>query len=225
MRHWDHKKIYQLIHDLELYVDGFVEPMSFFLINEFGKDPFLILVSCLLSLRARDTSTYPLCKSLFKYYKTPVDFATLDIHKLESLIYSIGFYKRKARTIKEVSAFLINKYNGRVPSTQQELLALPGVGIKTAHLVLGLAYDIPALCVDIHVHRLSNLLGIVTTKTPEKTERALQNILPRDVWINWNRLLVMWGQNRCLKRSPACYYCAHGLLFCPEVMAKKYISV
>lgn len=221
MRHLDHQEIYILVKNLSEYVDGFVEPMSLSLIEEFGKDPFLILISCLLSLRAKDSVTYPLCQRLFLRYKTPYDFVEIDTKELEKHIYTIGFYKRKAAILKTISAVLLERHNGKVPTTQKELLALPGVGIKTANLVLGMAYDVPALCVDIHVHRLSNLLKIVKTKTPEQTEIALQKVLPKDIWIEWNRLLVMWGQNRCIKRSPECLYCSQGLLFCPEVLKKK----
>jgi endonuclease III len=199
-------KIPFLIKELRQKIQGMPEPMSFVIIERFGQDPFLILVSCLLSLRTRDTVTLPVSLTLFEHIKTPQDIIDISLTKLEQSIYPVGFYKRKAEQLKKISALLLTEHGGQVPQTEQQLLALPGVGIKTANLVLGMAYNIPAICVDIHVHRISNRLGLVDTKTPEQTEQALKKVLPQKYWIEWNRLLVMWGQNVC-KRTVECKLC------------------
>ena len=195
-----------LIEELRKKVKEMPEPMSFVIIERFGQDPFLILVSCLLSLRTRDTVTLPVSLALFEHTKTPQDILDISLIELEQSIYPVGFYKRKAEQLKKISILLLTEHGGNVPQTEKQLLALPGVGIKTANLVLGMAYNIPAICVDIHVHRISNRLGLVDTKTPEQTEQALKKILPQKYWIEWNRLLVMWGQNVC-KRTIDCELC------------------
>lgn len=169
-------------------------PMSALIVRDYGKNPFLILISCLLSLRARDTTTYPVCKKLFARARTPQEIVKLSKQELEKIIYSTGFYHRKAQVLHEVSAGLLKRFNGKVPHTEKELLSLPGVGRKTANLVLAEAFDIPAICVDTHVHRLANKLGLVHTKTPEQTENALKKIVPKKYWKDLNRLLVTWGQ-------------------------------
>jgi endonuclease-3 len=197
------------------------KPMVSIIIDRFGKNPFLILISCLLSLRAKDTATLPVCLKLFEQIKTPQDLLNIPQSELEQRIYTVGFYKKKAHTLHEVSRRLIEQYKGKVPSAVDELLKLPGVGQKTANLVMGEAFDIPAICVDIHVHRISNRLGLVNTKTPEETEVALKKILPKEYWIEWNRLLVMWGQNICVPISPYCSQCAVYEL-CSRVGVKNY---
>lgn len=171
-------------------------PMSNRITNEYDKDPFIILVSCLLSLRARDTVTLPISKELFKHATTPQQLLALPLHDIERIIHSIGFFHRKAKTLHAVSKALIDQYHGQVPATEQELLTLPGVGRKTANLVLAEAFGIPAICVDTHVHQLANKLGLVSTKTPHQTEQELQQIIPRQQWTEINRLLVTFGQQR-----------------------------
>lgn len=207
MRHRSKKNIPALIQQIREALRGKAQPMSFSIVERFGKDPFLILVSCILSLRTKDTVTFPVSLKLFKYARTPHDILALALPELEQLIYPVGFYRRKAMQLKKISTILINEYGGRVPATEQQLLALPGVGIKTANLVLGVAFDIPAICVDIHVHRISNKLGLVTTKTPEQTEKALKLVLAQEYWIEWNNLLVIWGQNTCKRNEPVCPLC------------------
>ena len=184
------------------------------IIDEFGRNPFLILIACLLSLRTKDSSTLPVCRKLFHIAKTPAEILDIPIHKLESLLFSLGFYKNKANTIRHVSKVLLNTSvpntsvpNTRVPNTLEGLLSIKGVGRKTANLVLGLAYGIPAICVDIHVHRISNRLGLIKTKTAHETELALQKIVPKKYWIEWNNLLVTLGQNICTPVSPHCSKC------------------
>jgi len=171
------------------------EPMSVVIAREYHKDPFLLLISCLLSLRAKDSKTLPVSRKLFSFIRTPQDILEMPTRKLEELIYSIGFYKQKARMIKSVSSELIERFNGRVPKNRQDLLSIKGVGAKTASLVLGMAYNIPAICVDVHVHRLANMLGLVKTKTPLETEKELEKLLPKLYWIESNHLFVKLGQN------------------------------
>ncbi len=150
----------------------------------------------------------------------PKDILEIPLSNLEKIIFKIGFYKNKAKVLHKVSSFLIEKYNGQVPKTEKKLLNLPGVGRKTANLVLGLAFDIPAICVDIHVHRISNRLGIIKTKTPEQTEIELQKILPKNYWILWNDLIVKHGQNICTPQSPKCSICKIKE-YCNQVGVKK----
>lgn len=156
-----------------------VEPMGFFLAQKYNHDPFVILISCLLSLRARDTVTLPIALELFSIARTPRELLQIPEKQLQKLLYPIGFYRQKTRLLRSVSKELIERFAGSVPSNEHDLLSLKGVGPKTANLVLGLAFQIPALCVDTHVHRLSNQLGLVTTKTPEQTERELKKIVPK----------------------------------------------
>ena len=183
------------------------QPMVSTIIDKFGQDQFLVLISCLLSLRAKDTVTLPICLRLFAQAKTPQELLKISQAQLQKLIYSVGFYRRKAAVLHAVSQQIIKEFNGKVPKTREELLSLPGVGRKTANLVLGEGFGIPAICVDTHVHRVSNRLGLVKTRTPEQTEAALEKILPKEYWIEWNQLLVMWGQNICVPISPYCSKC------------------
>ncbi len=187
---------------------GFTPPLVDSIITEFGHDPFLILISCLLSLRAKDSVTIHICRDLFNKAKTPQEILAIPKAQLEKIIYKIGFYRNKAQILHEVSLIILNRFKGIVPGTEKELLSIKGVGRKTANLVLGLGFGIPAICVDIHVHRISNRLGLVKTTTPEETEEALKKLLPKEHWIEWNKLLVMWGQNICVPVSPFCSKCA-----------------
>lgn len=171
------------------------EPLGNIVAREEHKDPYLLLISCLLSLRARDSHTILVVRTLFNRVRTPEQLLGLSQKELERIIYSIGFYKQKAKTLRAVSGELIARFGGKVPRTREELLSLPGVGQKTANLVLGLAFDEPAVCVDVHVHRISNLLGFVHTKTPEQTELELEKLLPKNWWTRVNYVLVKVGQN------------------------------
>lgn len=196
------KQAQQLLKKLESALVGKVpEPMSLLLVHEYGKDPYLILIACLLSLRSRDVVTYQVCHELFKWVKTPQEMIKIPTAQLEAIIHKIGFFRRKAHILKEVSAALIERFDSKVPDTELDLLSLPGVGRKTANLVLAVAFDIPAICVDVHVHRLANQLGLVHTKTPEETEYALQKLYHPKQWHNINRLLVMLGQNKAKLRE------------------------
>ncbi len=183
-------------------------PLSQTIVREYGRDPYLILVSCLLSLRAKDRAVLPVSRSLFVHARTPQQMLKVPRSTLERVLHSIGYFRQKAQTLHAVSAVLVEHFGSQVPRTQEELISLPGVGPKTANLVLGEAFGVPAICVDIHVHRISNRLGLVQTTTPEQTEAALKQILPRKYWIEWNQLLVTWGQNVCVPISPFCSRCA-----------------
>lgn len=169
--------------------------------------PFKVLIATLLSLRTRDETTAIVAPRLFAMADTPATMAALDERQIAELIYPVGFYRNKARDIKAICTILITKYNGDVPTTMDELLALPGVGRKTANLVLAIGHNIPAICVDIHVHRICNRWGYLDTKTPEETEMALRRDLPESAWIAINGLLVTLGQQICHPVSPRCSQC------------------
>lgn len=183
------------------------KPASQEIVSRFGRDPFLVLVSCILSLRTRDTISFPASCRLFEHAKTPAALLDLSTATIEKLIYPSGFYHQKARTLHIISHDIIMRFNGVVPHTKEELMSLHGVGPKTANLVLAEGFGIPALVVDTHVHRISNRLGIIQTKTPEETEQALMDIIPKEHWIEWSHFLVIWGQNICVPISPFCSIC------------------
>lgn len=184
-----------------------ISPAAQTIVEQYGKNPYCVLISCILSLRTKDRVSLPASQRLFEHAITPYDMIKIPLNTIQELIYPVGFYRIKARTIHDISLDVISRFQGQVPSSLEELLTLQGVGPKTAHLVQGEGFGIPALCVDTHVHRISNRLGIVRTKTPEETERELKKIIPVEYWIEYNRLLVMWGQNTCLPISPLCSVC------------------
>jgi len=170
-------------------------------------DPFRVLITTVLSQRTKDANTDRAAAALFSKYKTPKQLANARLKDIERLIRASGFYKIKAKRIKEISGIILDKYGGKTPRKMEELLSLPGVGRKTANCVLVFAYRQPAIPVDTHVHRLSNRLGWVKTKTPEKTEGQLVKKIPKKYWIDLNELLVTHGQNICLPRKPRCPIC------------------
>lgn len=171
-------------------------------------DPFLVLICCILSLRTNDKTTYPCSMRMLELGKTPKDFEKMDVETLANAIYPVGFYKNKAEQIIELSKILVEKYNSKVPNTIEELTKFKGVGRKTANLVLAKGFNEPAICVDVHVHRISNRLGYVKTKTPEETEFKLREILPKKYWIDFNTLFVTHGQNICKPINPKCEICS-----------------
>lgn len=173
----------------------------------FRRDPFQVLISTLLSLRTKDEVTLAASGRLFELAKTPRAILRLNEKKIAHLIYPVGFYKTKAKRIRAIAKTLLEKYEGRVPDRLEELLNLKGVGRKTANLVLTLGFRKLGICVDTHVHRISNRLGLVKTKTPEQTEFALRKLLPKKYWIPYNDLLVAFGQNLCRPVSPWCSRC------------------
>lgn len=170
-------------------------------------NPFLVLISCILSLRTKDETTYPATLRMFKLGRTPKDFASMDEEILSQAIYPVGFYRNKARQIIELSKELVEKYDSKVPSDIDELVKFNGVGRKTANLTLAKGFQIPAICVDVHVHRISNRLGYVSTKTPDETEMELRKKLPKKYWLDINTILVTHGQNICKPQRPLCEKC------------------
>jgi len=174
----------------------------------YSRDPWSVLVSTILSLRTKDEVTLAASKRLLEKTPTPADLNSKKQETIEKLIYPVGFYRNKAASLKKIAKILLNQYNGKVPADMEELLALPGVGRKTANLVLSEAFDIDALCVDIHVHRISNRCGWLESKTPDETEMILREILPIKYWKTINSLLVLYGQNLCRPISPFCSKCA-----------------
>lgn len=170
-------------------------------------DPFLVLISCILSLRTNDKITYPATLRMLKLGRTPEDFSKLDVNTLAQAIYPVGFYLNKSKHIIKISNLLVLNHKSKVPDTIEELCKFNGVGRKTANLVLSTGYNIPAICVDVHVHRIFNRIGYINTKTPEQTEMALRNKLPQRYWIDINTLLVTHGQNTCKPIKPMCDNC------------------
>jgi endonuclease III len=166
-----------------------------------------VLIACILSLRTQDTTTGPAAARLFALADTPAALLRLTPRQIERAIYPVGFYRTKARVLRGISRDLIERHGGRVPDTIEALLTLNGVGRKTANLVVTMGYGKPGICVDTHVHRISNRLGYVRTRTPEQTEMALRARLPRQYWIGYNDLLVSFGQNICTPVSPRCSTC------------------
>lgn len=172
-----------------------------------GDGPFKILVSTILSLRTRDEITLKASKNLFRVVDSPEDILKLSHEELERLIYPVGFYRNKAKVLKEIAKELIESYGGKVPDNLEELLSLKGVGRKTANLVLSVGYGKPAICVDTHVHRISNRLGWVKTKNPQETEFELIKMVPKKYWRDINRILVAFGQTICKPVKPKCEIC------------------
>jgi endonuclease III len=188
------------------------------------KDPFKILVTTILSARTKDTTTSEVVMNMFEYIDTPDDLAKYDLEEIEEMIYPVGFFHNKAKSLQQLPAVLKEEFNNKVPEEIDELLKLPGVGRKTANLVRAIAFKKPAVCVDVHVHRISNRLGYVKTATPLETEMKLREILPEKYWINFNSFLVAFGQNHCTPRNPKCSTCPiYGE--CERVAVKtKYVA-
>ncbi|MDH3217370.1 MAG: endonuclease III [Candidatus Krumholzibacteria bacterium] len=185
------------------------------------RDPFKILISTLLSLRTKDEVTMGASQRLFAIAHTAEKLSSTPVRAIEKAIYPVGFYKTKARSIKEISKRIAKEYDGIVPDSIDALLELKGVGRKTANLVVTLGYGKDGICVDTHVHRVSNRLGLVKTKTVEQTEFALMDVLPRKFWIGYNELLVSFGQKVCKPISPLCSTCPlHDN--CPQLGVEKH---
>lgn len=171
------------------------------------RDPYRILISTIISLRTKDDVTRESSNRLFARADTPEKMITVPVEEIAQIIFPAGFYRNKADSIIDVSKTIVEKYYGKVPDSMDELLSLKGVGRKTATLVLSMGFQIPAICVDTHVHRISNRLGYVKTKNPTETEFALMDKLPKRYWIEYNDLLVTYGQNLCKPISPLCSEC------------------
>jgi endonuclease-3 len=189
-------------------------------ISEQFNDPFKVLISCLLSLRTQDPVTAKASLRLFQKAETPEEMLRLSIDELEKTIYPVGFYRVKARSIKDICSVLTKKFKSKVPDELDELLKLKGVGRKTANLVLTIGYGKDGICVDTHVHRIFNRWGYIKTKTPLDTEMALRKKLPREYWQIINDLLVSYGQNICKPLSPHCSVCSLAQ-YCDKVGVKR----
>lgn len=194
-------EIVQGIKDANLPQRDFVKMMETF------HDPFKVLICCILSLRTNDLTTYPCSLRMLELGTTPKDFLNVDVDTLAKAIYPVGFYKNKAQQILDISKELVEKYDSKVPDSIDELIKFKGVGRKTANLVLAKGFGIPAICVDVHVHRISNRLGWVKTKTPDETEMELRKHLPKKYWLDINTILVTFGQNLCKPQKPMCNVC------------------
>ncbi len=191
------------------------------LIKERTNDPYQILISTILSLRTKDNVTAIASKKLFQKAHTPFKMLKLNKREIEELIFPVGFYHRKAENILEISKTLVENYNANVPSNIDELLKFKGIGRKTANLVVTLGFGKPGICVDTHVHRISNRFGYVKTKTPDKTEMVLRKKLPQEWWIRYNDLLVAFGQTICKPISPLCNKCPISQ-YCPKIGVKNH---
>ncbi len=191
------------------------------LIGKRDKDPFKVLISTIISLRTKDEITEKASERLFSLADNPYDMLKIPEEEIQNAIYPAGFYKNKATTIKEICITLVEKYGGKVPDNLEELLSLKGVGRKTANLVLSEGFGKPAICVDTHVHRISNRLGIVKSKTPEETEKQLSEKIPVEHWNRINENLVAFGQAICKPISPLCSKCPVSDL-CPKIGVKKH---
>ncbi len=200
------KNIDRIIKIMEEEVERWRDPVVTKVKKE-GGDPFKVLVSTVLSARTRDSVTEKVVERLFKKIKGPKDLADMKLEDIQELIKPVGFYRNKSKNLKKLAQVLISQYGGRVPDDMDSLLKLPGVGRKTANLVLIESFNKDAICVDTHVHRISNRIGLVNTKTPEETEKKLREILPRKYWKRYNKLLVMYGQNLCRPVKPLCNEC------------------
>jgi endonuclease III len=179
-------------------------------------EPFKILISCLLSLRARDENTEKVSAKLFQIADTPEQISKIPIKELEKIIFSSGHYHKKAATLKHVSKEILEKFNEKVPDTKEELLSIKGIGPKTANIVLAFAFGKEALPIDTHCHRIPNRLGWISTKTPEKTEEELIKILPKKYWPNFNAIFVAFGREICQPVSPKCSECPINK-YCPKI--------
>jgi len=207
MKHrWNQSTVRDLVERLERFretcrVTTLVE------VERATRSPFHILVACVISLRTKDEVTAESAARLFDMASTPEALAAVDETTIAEAIFPAGFYNTKARQLRKIARILVERHGSEVPKNEADLLALPGVGRKTANLVLGIGHGIPTICVDTHVHRIPNRLGMVSTAKPEQTERALMTILPEEFWIEINDLLVTFGQNRCKPLSPLCTGC------------------
>jgi len=185
--------------------------------DSYSGKPYKVLVSCILSLRTRDEVTFPVAEKLFKLADNPKSMIELPYQEVCSIIKSINYYKTKAENIQLISRILLEKYNGKVPDNMDELLSFRGVGRKTANIVLAVGYKQDAIAVDTHVHRISNRLGYVSTKTPEETEFELRKNMPQKLWRKINRLFVLHGKAICKPITPLCHQCPI-IAFCNQVI-------
>jgi endonuclease-3 len=211
------REIETVMRHLARAIDGLERPAVEKISQRQRENPFHVLIGTLLSARTQDATTLAASTRLFRRAPTPRAMAALTVRRIERLIYPVSFYRNKARHVKATCRLLLEQFGGRVPSTLEELLLLPGVGRKTANLVLILGFKSPsAICVDTHVHRISNRLGWVRTSTPDETEQALYRVAPERWWPSINLYLVTWGQNVCRPVYPRCQACVLKSM-CPRV--------
>ncbi|HPA82092.1 MAG TPA: endonuclease III [Thermoanaerobaculales bacterium] len=220
MTRWTRARILELERRLVRFREA-CRPTTLAEVEHASRSPYALLVSCVISLRTRDQVTAVASRRLLELAPDPGRLAALPERTIAKAIYPAGFYPTKARQLRQIGRTLEERHGGAVPADEAALLALPGVGRKTANLVLGLAFGIPAICVDTHVHRISNRLGVVETSSPHATELALQTALPRALWIPINDLLVTFGQNRCHPVSPRCTGCPLDDL-CPRIGVTRH---
>ncbi|MGQ9618459.1 MAG: endonuclease III domain-containing protein [Candidatus Aminicenantia bacterium] len=200
------KRVVEVIEILKMEVRDFKNPIVTDIAVQ-TKDPFKVLISCLLSLRTKDSVTEKASERLFKIGETPEKLSNLSIEEIEKTIYPVGFYRTKARRIKEISRIIKEKYNSSVPDSMEELLRLKGVGRKTANIVMVYGFGKEGLPIDTHCHRIPNRLGWIKTKGPEETEKVLRKLIPKKYWFDFNDLFVQFGQNICKPVKPLCNKC------------------
>jgi len=213
-------RILSVLDRLEVATKNMVPPAATSIVAEYGRDPFLVLISTILSVRTKDTVSLPASQRLFALARTPAQMRKVPLPLIEKTIYPVLYYRIKASNIVATCNKLMGDFDGKVPSDERELLSLPGVGRKIMNLVRAEGFGLQAICVDVHVHRISNRLGWVETETPEETEKVLRQIVPPERWRDLNRLLVTWGQNICVPISPFCSKCAVADL-CPRIGVEK----
>jgi endonuclease-3 len=201
------KNIDEVIPRLRKAMKDLPDP-SVTLVGKRWQSPFLVLISCILSLRTQDKTTLPASERLFALADTPAAMLKLPLKKIQQTIFPVGFYITKSKVIHGICRDILEKFEGKVPDDIDQLLTMKGVGRKTANLVMVEGFHKPGICVDTHVHRISNRFGYVKTKNPEETEWALRKKLPKAYWMEYNALLVLWGQNICKPISPLCSRCA-----------------
>ncbi len=211
--------IHKVLRIIEQENKRFIEPIVTTISRE--RTPFHVLISCILSLRTKDQTTREASNRLFAMADNPEEMVKIPVETLEKIIYPVGFYRTKARKIKEICGILITTYSSKVPDEIDELLKLNGVGRKTANLVVTLGYRKPGICVDTHVHRITNRWGYVKTKNPYETEFVLREKLPKKYWLTINDFLVTFGQNICAPISPKCNICPVNI-FCKKIGVTKH---
>lgn len=194
-------EIVEILSNFDMVQSDFVKLMEGF------KNPYLVLIACILSLRTNDRTTYPATLRMLELAKTPEEMSNVSVNVLEKAIYPVGFYSNKARQIIQLSKELVENYNSIVPNSIDELIRFKGVGRKTANLVIAKGFCKPAICVDVHVHRIFNRIGYICTKKAEETEFALRKKLPKKYWVDINTLIVTFGQNICKPVKPKCSEC------------------
>lgn len=215
------RDIHRVISILEDETSRWTETALTLVAEQTRRDPFRILIGTVLSLRTKDETTAAACGRLFGLADTPEAMQTLPEETVDRAIYPVGFHATKARNILQICQILVDEYRGIVPNEIDTLVTLPGVGRKTANLVVTIGYGKPGICVDTHVHRISNRWGYIATKNPDKSEFALREKLPSEYWIRYNDLLVMYGQNLCKPVSPFCSRCRLSS-FCDRVDVGKH---